>query len=85
MLSPLQAGGLIGPEFLAVGVVTSAFLVLTFVMAYWVYSDAVRLGNYNGAYWALAVVALSFLTLVGGVLVLALYLWRREPDPYGTR
>jgi hypothetical protein len=83
MRSPLQIGGPIGPEVLAVGVATSLFLVLTFVMAYWVYSDAVKRGNYNGAYWALAVVALSFLTLVGGVVVLAVYVWRRSRDPYG--
>lgn len=82
MLFPLQAGFPGGPESLAVGVVTSAFLVVTFVMAYWVYSDAVKRGNYNGVYWAMAVVALSFLTLVGGVVVLVVYVLRREPDPY---
>lgn len=72
---PLQFGVPSGPELLILGLI---LLVVPFVMAYWVYNDATRRGDDNAALWALAVGVLAILTLVGGVLALAVYLWQRD-------
>ena len=72
---PLQFGMPGGPEILILGLI---FLVIPFFMAYWVYTDAERRGNDNAALWALAVGALTYLTLFGGFLALAVYFWQRE-------
>lgn len=72
---PLQFGVPGGPELLILGLI---LLVVPFAMAYWVYNDATRLGDDNAALWALAVGVLGFLTLVGGVLALAVYVWQRD-------
>lgn len=61
-------------EFLIVGVF---FLILPFAMSYWVYTDAERRGNDDGALWALAVGGLTYLTFFGGFLALAVYVWQR--------
>lgn len=71
---PLQIGLPGGPELLIVGVF---FLIVPFVMAYWVYTDAEERGEDNAAFWALAVGGLTYLTLFGGFLALAVYVWQR--------
>lgn len=72
---PLQFGVPGGPELLIIGLF---FIILPFVMAYWVYNDAERRGEEYAAFWALAVGGLTFLTLFGGFLALAVYIWQRE-------
>lgn len=72
---PLQFGIPAGPELLILGLL---FLIVPFIMAYWVYNDAERRGDDNAALWALAVGALTYLTLFGGFLALAVYIWQRE-------
>jgi peptidoglycan/LPS O-acetylase OafA/YrhL len=72
---PLQLGVPGGPELLIVGVL---LLILPFVLAYWVYTDAQKRGNDNTALWALAVGALTFLTFFGGILALVVYIWDRD-------
>lgn len=47
-------------------------------MAYWVYNDADRRGEDNAALWAVVVGGLTYLTLFGGFLALAVYIWQRE-------
>jgi hypothetical protein len=64
-----------GPELLILGVI---FLILPFVLAYWVYTDAERRGKDNAAFWAIAVGGLTFLTLFGGLLTPAVYIWDRD-------
>jgi hypothetical protein len=71
----LQLGVPGGPELLLIAVL---LVVLPFVMAYWVFNDAERRGEENAALWALAVGGLTVLTLFGGVLALAVYVWQRE-------
>lgn len=72
---PLQMGMPGGPELLIIGLI---FLIIPFVLAYWVYTDAEGRGNDNAALWALAVGVLTVLTFVGGVLALVVYLWQRD-------
>ncbi|WP_435102137.1 hypothetical protein [Halarchaeum sp. P4] len=72
---PLQAGLPGGPELLLIGLL---FLIIPFVLAYWVYSDAQKRDNSNAALWAVAVGALTYLTFFGGILALVVYLWDRE-------
>lgn len=71
----LQIGLPGGPELLIIGLF---FLIVPFLLAYWVYTDANSRGNDNAALWALAVGGLTYLTLFGGFLALAVYLWDRE-------
>lgn len=71
---PLQFGMPGGPELLVVGLI---FLIIPFGMAYWVYNDAEKRGEDNAALWALAVGGLTYLTLFGGVLAVAVYIWQR--------
>ena len=78
---PLQFGIPGGPELVIFGLI---FLIIPFVMAYWVHTDAERRGEENGALWALAVGALTFLTLFGGILALVVYIWQRD-EPAPTR
>lgn len=78
---PLQFGIPGGPELVIVGLL---FLIVPFVMAYWVYTDAEQRGEEHGAFWALAVGALTFLTLFGGILALVVYIWQRD-EPAPTR
>lgn len=72
---PLQFAIPGGPELLIIGLI---LLVVPFVMAYWVYNDAEARGDDNAALWAVAVGGLTFLTLFGGFLALAVYIWQRE-------
>jgi hypothetical protein len=72
---PLQFGMPGGPELLIIGLI---LLIIPFVLAYWVYTDASQRGNDNAALWALAVGGLTFLTFFVGLLALAVYIWDRE-------
>jgi hypothetical protein len=72
---PLQFGMPGGPELLIIGLI---FLVIPFVLAYWVYTDAEKRGDDRAALWALAVGGLTVLTGLGGLVALAVYLWQRD-------
>lgn len=72
---PLQFGIPGGPELLLIGLL---FLIIPFVMAYWVYTDAEERGEENAALWAVVVGALTYLTLFGGILALVVYIWQRD-------
>lgn len=52
-------------------------LIIAIVLAYWVYKDASGRGKDNAALWGLGVGILTLLTLIGGLLALAFYLWKR--------
>ena len=71
---PFQFGLPGGPELLLLGLV---LLVVPFALAYWVYTDAERRGDDNAALWALAAGGLTYLTLFGGLLAVAVYVWQR--------
>jgi len=75
---PLQFGVPGGPELIIIGLIVLLLLVVPFVLAYWVYTDATRRGNDNAALWALAVGGLTILTFFGGLLAFAVYIWDRE-------
>lgn len=75
---PLQFGFPGGPELFVFGLIGLLFLVVPFVLAYWVYTDASGRGDDNAALWALAVGGLAFLTFFGGFLALAIYIWDRD-------
>lgn len=77
---PLQFGIPGGPELLIVGILGLFFLIVPFVLAYWVYTDAESRGNDNAALWAIGVGALGFLTFFGGLLAFVVYLWDRDSD-----
>jgi hypothetical protein len=72
---PLQFGLPGGPELLIIGLI---LLVIPFVLAYYVYTDAERRGEEYAAFWALAVGTLTFLTFFGGILAVVVYLWQRN-------
>lgn len=72
----LQAGPV--PGGLELVIILLIAIVLPFILAYWVYTDAEKRGNDNAALWALITGALTFLTFFGGILALAVYIWQRE-------
>ena len=76
--SALQLGVPGGPELFVLLAIGLLLLVVPFVLAYWVYTDANARGDDNAALWALAVGGLGFLTFFGGFLALAVYLWDRD-------
>lgn len=77
-MTPLQFALPGGLELLILGLVMIFFLIVPFVLAYWVYTDAERRGNENAALWAVVVGGLTFLTFFGGILALVVYLWDRD-------
>lgn len=60
------------------GIIAILLLVVPFVLAYWVYTDAKGRGNENAALWAILVGGLTFLTFFGGLLALVVYIWDRD-------
>jgi hypothetical protein len=60
------------------------FLIVPFVMAYWVYSDAESRGEDNAALWAVGVGGLTYLTFFGGILALVVYIWQRGESQQTT-
>jgi uncharacterized membrane protein YfcA len=54
------------------------FLVLPFVLAYWVYTDASSRGDDKATMWALLTGLLTVLTGIGGFVVLLVYVLQRE-------
>jgi glucose uptake protein GlcU len=77
---PLQFGVPGGPELIIIGIIALLLLVVPFVLAYWVYTDATRRGNENAALWALAVGGLTVLTFFGGLLAFPIYIWDRGKE-----
>lgn len=71
----LQLGPPGGIELMIFGVF---YLVVPFIMAYWVYNDAEKRSNDSAALWALAVGGLTYMTVFGGFLALAVYVWQRN-------
>jgi len=63
----LQAGN---AGLLSAGVLV---LLIAFVLAYYVYTDATERNRDNAVLWALDIGVLTLLTLVGGVLVFGVY------------
>lgn len=72
---PLQFGVPGGPELIILGLI---FLIIPFVLAYWVYTDATNRGNDKAALWAVVVGGLTFMTFFGGILAFVVYLWDRD-------
>jgi uncharacterized membrane protein len=76
---PLQFGVPGGLELLIVGVF---FLIVPFVFAYYIYTDAEKRGADDGALWAVvAGVASFFASPFAGLLVLVVYVWQRPDRP----
>ncbi|WP_254839914.1 hypothetical protein [Natronomonas marina] len=76
---PLQFGIPGGPELLIVLLLFVLSLVVPFVLAYYIYTDAERRGEENGALWAVvAGLAAIVATPVGGLLVLLVYVLQRD-------
>jgi uncharacterized membrane protein len=72
----LQFGIPGGPELLILGLL---FLVLPFVFAYYVYTDAEKRGEDNGALWAVVAGVASFVASpFAGLLVVVVYIWQRD-------
>ena len=53
-------------------------LILAAVLGYWVYKDATGRGRDNAVLWAIAITVLTLLTLVGGLVGLAVYIYTRD-------
>ena len=75
---PLLFGVPGGPELVVLLLIGLMLLVVPFVLAYWVYTDASARGDDNAALWALVVGGLTFTTFFGGFLALAVYIWDRD-------
>lgn len=73
MITVLQGGGF-GFDLFSAGLIA---LVLAVVLGYWIYTDATKRGNDNAVLWALVVGILTLLTIVGGLLGLVIYIWKR--------
>ena len=73
----LQLGIPGGPELLVIALV----MVVPFVIAYWVYNDAESRGEENAALWAVVAGVTSIVaTPIGGMVVVAVYIWQREGE-----
>ncbi|QLD88899.1 hypothetical protein HWV07_07585 [Natronomonas salina] len=71
----LQLGIPGGPELLVIALVT----VVPFVIAYWVYNHAESRGEENAALWAVVAGLASIVaTPIGGMVVVAVYVWQRD-------
>jgi uncharacterized membrane protein len=76
---PLQFGIPGGPELLIVLLLFVLSLVVPFVLAFYIYTDAERRGEENGALWAVvAGLAAIVATPVDGLLVLLVYVLQRD-------
>lgn len=71
----LQMGNAGGTDLLLGGVLV---LIIAVVLAYWVYNDATGRGRDNAMFWALGIGILTLLTLIGGLIAFAFYLYTRD-------
>ncbi len=53
-------------------------LIIAFLLGYWVYQDAGGRGKDNALLWGLGVGILTLLTLIGGLIALAFYIYTRD-------
>jgi hypothetical protein len=61
------------------------FVILPFVFAYYVYTDAEERGEENAALWALAAgLAGLIASPIGGLLVVVVYIWQRDEKRSGV-
>ena len=75
----LQFGIPGGPELLIVLLVFLVAPVVAFALAYYIYSDAEKRGEDNGALWALAAGLASLVASpIGGFVVLFVYVLQRD-------
>lgn len=74
MLPYLQLGNG-GGSLISAGVLV---LLIAAVLGYWVYKDATGRGRDNAVLWAVAITVLTLLTLVGGLVGLAVYIYTRD-------
>lgn len=70
----LQFGDIGGSQFLTFGFVV---LIIAALLGYWVYTDASKRGKDNATLWGVAVAILTLLTLLGGLIAFAYYLYTR--------
>ncbi|QLD85408.1 hypothetical protein HWV23_06585 [Natronomonas halophila] len=78
----LQLGIPGGPELLLLGLL---FLILPFVFAYYVYTDAEERGEENAALWAVVAGVVSFIASpFAGLLVVIVYIWQRDEKETGV-
>jgi len=76
---PLQFGIPGGIELLIILFVFLLGPVLAFVLAYYIYTDAQKRGEENGALWAVvAGLATIVATPIGGLVVLFVYVLQRD-------
>lgn len=71
----LQIGNAGGTNLLSFGVLV---LIIAAVLGYWVYQDASGRGRDNALFWGLGVGILTLLTLIGGLIAFAFYLYTRD-------
>lgn len=71
----LQVGDAGESAQLAFGLV---MIVIAVILAYWVYKDATGRGRDNALLWALGIGILTLLTLLGGLIALAVYIYTRD-------
>lgn len=70
----LQVGDAGGSMPLVFGLI---MIVLAVILAYWVYQDATGRGRDNALLWSLGIGILTLLTLIGGLIALAVYIYTR--------
>ncbi len=76
---PLQFGIPGGPELLIILLIFLVGSVVAFALAYYVYTDAEKRGEDNGALWALAAGLASLVASpLGGLVVLFVYVLQRD-------
>ena len=76
---PLQFGVPGGPELLIILLIFLIGPVVGFVLAYYIYTDAEKRGEDNGALWAVvAGLASVAATPFGGLVVLFVYVLQRD-------
>ena len=78
--SPFQLG-LLDPFFAAICLIAIASVVVFILVAVWLYRDAESRGMQGGLWVAVLILASLFLTFIGGLIVLVIYLILRSERP----